>query len=67
MIQWRFVAKIAGYTGYWFTNRNMRAKRTRRAATQNFGDTLDIPWCPLRHATDAIFLSLSKHAKLGHL
>ena len=36
--QWRSVAKISGYAGYWFTTRNMRA---RRAATQNFGETLD--------------------------
>ena len=40
MGQWRSVAKISGYTGYLFTNKNMRAKRAQKAVTQNLGDTL---------------------------
>ena len=48
--QWRSVAKISAYeyTGYRFTNRNMRA---RRAAILKILEILWISWCPLRHAT----------------
>ena len=53
--QWRSVAKISGYTGYWFTNRNMRgadlANILHAWLLLKILGIFWIPWCPLRHAT----------------